>query len=40
MRKHIAIVGGGLVGSLLATYMARKGHHVEVYERREDMRII
>ncbi|MBL7942178.1 MAG: FAD-dependent monooxygenase [Flavobacteriales bacterium] len=36
--KHIAIAGGGLVGSLLAVILARKGHRVEVFERRPDIR--
>ncbi len=36
--QNIAIMGAGLVGSLLSIYMARRGHHVDVYERRGDMR--
>jgi len=31
---EILIVGGGLTGSLLALYLARRGHEVEVFERR------
>jgi len=38
MQKDISIVGAGLVGSLLACYMAKRGHKVNVYERRPDMR--
>ncbi|MBI1862172.1 MAG: FAD-dependent monooxygenase [Deltaproteobacteria bacterium] len=34
----IAIVGGGLVGSVLATYLARRGFQSDVFERRGDMR--
>lgn len=34
----IAISGAGLVGSLQAIYMARKGFQVSVYERRPDIR--
>ncbi len=34
----IAIVGAGLVGSLLAVLLARKGFSVQVFERRPDMR--
>lgn len=34
----IAIIGAGLVGSLQAIYMARKGFQVSVYERRSDIR--
>ena len=38
MTKKITIVGAGLVGSLEAIYMAKRGHKVSVYERRPDMR--
>ncbi|MFE0149958.1 FAD-dependent oxidoreductase [Nonomuraea sp. NPDC059007] len=34
----IAIVGAGPAGSLLACYLVRRGHQVEVYERRPDPR--
>ena len=34
----VAVVGGGLVGSLLACYLGRRGYHVDVYERRPDPR--
>ncbi len=37
--KNITIVGGGLVGSLLAVLMAKRGHQVAVYERRDDPRL-
>ncbi|MGL4598616.1 MAG: FAD-dependent oxidoreductase [Bacteroidia bacterium] len=36
--KQISIVGAGLVGSLLSIYLAKRGHKVNVYERRADMR--
>ena len=36
--SNITIVGGGLVGSLLAIFLARRGHQVSVYERRGDPR--
>lgn len=36
--KHIAVVGAGLVGSLLAIYLTRRGYRVTVFERRLDMR--
>ena len=36
--EKIAIVGAGLVGSLQAILLAKKGYHVEVFERRPDMR--
>lgn len=37
-QKEIAIMGAGLVGSLLSVYLAKEGHQVTVYERRPDMR--
>ena len=37
--KHIAIIGGGLVGSLLSIYLSRRGYKVSVFERRDDPRI-
>ncbi|XP_038215986.1 kynurenine 3-monooxygenase [Zerene cesonia] len=38
--KHlnVAVVGGGLVGSLEALFLARRGHRVSLYEYREDIR--
>lgn len=36
----VLIVGAGLVGSLAAIYMAKRGFNVEVYERRPDMRTV
>lgn len=36
--KHIAIIGAGLVGSLLSIYLAKRGYRVSVFERRNDMR--
>lgn len=36
--KQIAIVGAGLVGSLLSIYLARRGYKISVFERRMDMR--
>jgi kynurenine 3-monooxygenase len=35
---HIAIVGAGLVGTLLAIYLSKKGHKITVYDRRPDLR--
>jgi kynurenine 3-monooxygenase len=34
----LTVVGAGLVGSLLSLYLAKRGHTVEVLERRADMR--
>lgn len=36
--ERIAVIGAGLVGSLKALYLARKGFQVSVYERRSDIR--
>ena len=36
--KNITIVGGGLVGSLLTVFLAKRGHTVNLYERRADPR--
>lgn len=37
-QKHITIMGGGLTGSLLALFLAKRDCEVTVYEWREDMR--
>ncbi len=34
----IAIVGAGLVGSLLSIYLTKRGYRISVFERRADMR--
>ncbi len=36
--KKVIIIGAGLAGSLLSTYMAKRGIETEVYEARGDMR--
>ncbi len=36
--KNISIAGAGLVGSLLSLYLAKRGHKVEIFERRPDAR--
>ena len=36
--KQIAIVGAGLVGSLLSIYLSKRGYTISVFERRADMR--
>ena len=38
-QRHIAIIGAGLAGSLLATLLARRGWDVDVYEKRGDPRV-
>lgn len=38
MQKNITLIGAGLVGSLLAIFLAKRGHKVSVFERRSDMR--
>lgn len=38
MTRTVHVVGAGLVGPLMAIYLAKKGFHVELHERRGDMR--
>lgn len=35
---RFTVVGGGLAGALMACYLGRAGHEVDVYERRPDLR--
>ena len=37
--ESLTLMGAGLVGSLLALYLARHGHRVDVFERRADPRL-
>ncbi|MBS0539027.1 MAG: FAD-dependent monooxygenase [Proteobacteria bacterium] len=37
--KTVSIIGAGLVGSLLAIYLARRGYEVDVFESRSDCRV-
>jgi len=39
-QQNIAIVGSGLVGSLLAIYLRKRNHKVTVFDRRPDIRNI
>ena len=36
--SNVIVIGGGLAGSLLSIYLAKRGIAVDVYEAREDMR--
>ena len=38
--QKIAIVGSGLVGTLLAIYLKKQGHTVHVYDRSPDIRTV
>ena len=38
--QKIAVVGSGLVGSLLAIYLRKAGHTVHIYDRSPDIRQI
>ena len=38
IEKRVTIVGGGLVGCIWAVFLAKRGYHIDVYERRGDMR--
>jgi len=37
-KETITLIGAGLVGSLLAVLLAKRGFKVEIFERRDDMR--
>lgn len=37
--QRVAIVGGGLAGSLLALALSERGYEIDVYERRSDPRV-
>lgn len=39
MKKEVAIIGAGPVGSLLSIYLSKRGYAVTIFERREDMRV-
>ena len=38
--QKIAIIGSGLVGTLLAIYLKKQGHTVHVYDRSSDIRTV
>lgn len=38
-RKQVGIFGAGLVGTLLGLYLAKRGHKVDLFDRRPDMRL-
>jgi kynurenine 3-monooxygenase len=38
MHKSLTLIGAGLVGPLLAVFLARRGYTVTLYERRPDLR--
>ena len=38
MQKKIVLIGAGLTGPLLAFYLSERGYHVEIYEKRPDIR--
>ena len=37
-KEKFTLIGAGLAGPLLATYLAKRGYSVEIFERRPDMR--
>ena len=37
-KEKFTLIGAGLTGPLLATYLAHRGYSVEIFERRSDMR--
>src|SRR3954453_13937856 len=38
MAMKFVLIGSGLAGGLLAAYLGKRGHEVELYERRADPR--
>jgi kynurenine 3-monooxygenase len=34
-----AVVGAGLAGSMMALMLAKRGYHVDLYEKRPDFRL-
>src|SRR5439155_20590417 len=38
MAAKFVLIGSGLAGGLLATYLGRRGYEVDLYERRADTR--
>lgn len=38
-KNDVAIIGGGLIGSMMAVYLIRRGYAVSVFERRPDPRM-
>ena len=40
MKTRVAVIGGGLVGSLQAIFLAKRGFHVDLYEKRPDIRTL
>ena len=39
VKQKVIIIGAGLAGSLLSTYLAKRGIHTDVYEAQGDMRL-
>ena len=37
-KEKITLIGAGLAGPLMATFLAKRGYSVDIYERRPDMR--
>jgi kynurenine 3-monooxygenase len=38
-KEKVVIVGAGLVGSLLSLLLSKRGYSIDVYEKRQDMRL-
>ena len=39
IEQQVVVIGAGLTGPVLAIYLARQGHKVDLYERRQDPRL-
>ena len=38
-RRKITIIGAGMGGTMMAIFLARRGFEVDIYERRNDLRV-
>ena len=39
-KDHITMIGAGLAGPVMASYLSGQGYSVEIHEKREDMRLV
>ena len=38
--EHITMIGAGLAGPVMASYLAELGYSIEIHEKRHDMRLV
>ena len=39
-KEHITMIGAGLAGPVMASYLAELGYSIEIHEKRHDMRLV